>query len=104
MDAAGHEDIQKHVRVYLIVFGALAVLTVVTVGASYVTVAFPLAVAIALLIASVKASLVACYFMHLISERRLIYGVLVLTVLFLIVMLLIPTLSEADKLVTDHVS
>jgi cytochrome c oxidase subunit 4 len=81
------EDIQKHVRVYLIVFGALAVLTGVTVLAYYIHAPIKVAVAIALFIASIKASLVACYFMHLISERKLIYGVLAVTAAFCVVMM-----------------
>ena len=34
---------------------------------------------VALLVATIKGSLVACYFMHLISEKKLIYAVLALT-------------------------
>ena len=41
-----------------------------------------LAIAIALFIASVKAFLVAGYFMHLISERKMIYIILAFTVFF----------------------
>ena len=100
MDAGGAEDIRKHVRVYLIVFAALGVLTVVTVLASYWDVNPTINIAIALLIAAVKASLVASYFMHLISEKKAIYGILILTVVFLIVMLLIPILTNTDRLVS----
>ena len=39
-------------------------------------------VAVALFIATVKAFLVAGYFMHLISEKKMIYGILVATVFF----------------------
>lgn len=41
----------------------------------------------ALLIAAVKGSLVPCYFMHLISEKRLIYAVLALATVFFVVLL-----------------
>jgi caa(3)-type oxidase subunit IV len=53
-------------------------------------------VAIALLIATIKGALVACYFMHLISERRLIYLVLALTVVFFLFLLLLPILTSAS--------
>lgn len=76
------ESIRKEVRKYLYVFGALAVLTIITVGVSQLHLPGWQAVALALVIASIKGSLVAAFFMHLISERRLIYGVLVLTVFF----------------------
>jgi caa(3)-type oxidase subunit IV len=46
-----------------------------------------MAIAVALVIALVKGSLVAAYFMHLISERRLVYAVLALTVFFFGVLL-----------------
>ena len=38
-----------------------------------------MAIAVALFIATIKGSLVACYFMHLISEKKLIYVVLGIT-------------------------
>jgi cytochrome c oxidase subunit IV len=44
----------------------------------------------------VKGSLVACYFMHLISEKKLIYAVLVLTVAFFIALLFLPILTVHD--------
>ena len=104
MEATTPEEIQKHVRIYLTVFAALAFLTVVTVGVSYLHVSTPLAIGIALIIASIKASLVASYFMHLISEKAAIYGILILSALFLIVMLLVPTITGSDMVVSDLVS
>jgi len=76
-------DFQHHVRRYLFVFWALIVGTIITVGAWYVKLdSMALTVAIALLIASVKAFLVAGYFMHLISEKKMIYGILAATAFF----------------------
>ena len=54
---------------------------------------FDLSFAAALLIASVKGSLVACYFMHLISERRLIFAVIGITVATVVGLLLLPVLA-----------
>lgn len=93
-DAHHAEDIDKHVRVYIIVFAVLAVLTVVTVAVSYLDLSLGPAILLALLIAAVKASLVACYFMHLISEKKLIYSVLLLTVGLFVVLLLLPALTS----------
>ena len=53
--------------------------------------------AVALAIASVKGFLVAGYFMHLLSEKKLIYAVLLLTLFFLALLLWIPH-TEADVL------
>lgn len=81
-----HHDAAKHVRGYLIVFGALLVGTILTVWAS----AFHFGskdsnvgnIAVALIIACTKAFLVAGYFMHLISEKKMIYCVLGFTAFF----------------------
>lgn len=82
------EQIKKEIRVYLIVFGALAVLTAVTVYACYGLKMPPhIAITIALIIACTKGFLVAGFFMHLLSEKKLIYSVLGLTVFFFAVLL-----------------
>jgi cytochrome c oxidase subunit 4 len=81
----GHHDVSKEVRKYMLVFGALMVGTVITVWASYIDFGgHGMNVAVALLIASVKAALVAAFFMHLIDERKMIYGVLGATVFFFV--------------------
>ena len=69
-------DIDRHVRIYVTVFVTLMVLTIVTVAISRLHLPVHLAVTVALVVAVVKGSLVACYFMHLISEKKLIYAVL----------------------------
>ncbi|HEX5032291.1 MAG TPA: cytochrome C oxidase subunit IV family protein [Candidatus Eisenbacteria bacterium] len=89
-------DIDKHVRVYIIVFVALMVLTVITVAISRLHLPVPLAVTVALIVAIVKGSLVACYFMHLISERKLIYAVLALTAAFFVALLALPVVTVSD--------
>lgn len=76
------EEIAREKRRYLVVFGMLAVLTVVTVAVSKLNVSHVTALILALAIASVKGSLVAAYFMHLISERKLVISVLLLTAFF----------------------
>ncbi len=89
-------DIDKHVRVYLTVFAALLVLTVVTVAISRFHLPVHQAVTIALIVATIKGSLVACYFMHLISEKKLIYAVLALTAVFFIALLALPVVTVHD--------
>jgi cytochrome c oxidase subunit IV len=82
--SSGHaHDVKAEVRRYLIVFAALIVGTIVTVLASYVNFGTPGAnIVVALIIASVKAFLVAGYFMHLVSEKIMIYTILIATVFF----------------------
>lgn len=86
-------DIDRHVRIYITVFAALMVLTIVTVAISYLHLPVAMAVTVALIVATVKGSLVACYFMHLISEKKLIYAVLVVTALFFVALLALPALT-----------
>ena len=86
----GHtpEEIRKEMRVYLMVFAGLAVLTALTVYACYgLKMPVHTAIMIALVIAATKGFLVAGFFMHLLSERKVIYGVLILTVFFFAVLL-----------------
>ena len=94
------EEIKKHVRVYLIVFGSLAVLTVVTVAVGYLELSIWPALIVALIIASVKGGLVAAYFMHLVSEKKVIYWVLAVTVVFLICMFILFISAYHDQALT----
>jgi cytochrome c oxidase subunit 4 len=89
-------DIDRHVRIYITVFVALMVLTIITVAVSYLDLSTPIAVTVALLVASVKATLVACYFMHLISEKKLIYAVLALTAAFFVALLALPVVTHSN--------
>jgi cytochrome c oxidase subunit 4 len=89
-------DIDKHVRIYITVFVALMALTIITVAVSYLHLPVPMAVAVALLVATVKGTLVACYFMHLISEKKLIYAVLVLTGLFFVALMALPAFTHSN--------
>jgi cytochrome c oxidase subunit 4 len=89
-------DIDRHVKVYITVFVALMVLTIVTVAISRFHLPVHIAVTLALLVAIVKGSLVACYFMHLISEKKVIYAVLLVTVAFFIALLALPVLTVHD--------
>ena len=76
--------VQKEIKTYLMVFAGLLGLTMITVAVSYLHLPLREAVMLALFIASVKATLVACYFMHLISERLFVYTVLGFTLFFFI--------------------
>ena len=89
-------DIDKHVRVYIIVFVALMALTFITVAVSYLHLPPKTAIAVALFVATIKGSLVACYFMHLISEKKLIYAVLVITAIKFVALLALPALTHGN--------
>ena len=89
-------DIDRHVRIYITVFVALMVLTIITVAISYLHLPIAAAVSVALLVATIKGSLVACYFMHLISEKKLIYAVLLLTIFFFAALLSLPAITHSN--------
>jgi cytochrome c oxidase subunit 4 len=89
-------DIDRHVRIYITVFASLMVLTIVTVAISRFHFPVPVAVSVALLVATIKATLVACYFMHLISEKKLIIAIMALTVVFFIVLIALPVLTVSN--------
>jgi len=97
MDTANAESVRKHVRVYVTVFAALLALTIITVTISTFHLDPPVAIAVALLIAAVKGSLVAAYFMHLISEKKLIYAALGLTAVFFLALMFLPVSHYADR-------
>jgi cytochrome c oxidase subunit 4 len=90
-------DLQKHVKIYILVFAALAFLTVVTVLVSYLRHNLAVGITIALFIATVKGSLVACYFMHLISERKMIYTILLFTGVCLLALMVLILASFSDQ-------
>ena len=97
MSADAH-DIQREVRKYYAVFAALLVLSCVTVAVNRLHLSPSRAIGLALVIATVKASLVACVFMHLLSEKRFIYAVLALTVVFFFTLMLLPLGTGGDPL------
>ncbi len=85
---ADSHDVSKHIKLYVGVFLALLVGTVITVGMYYVHFnSLAMTVGVALLIASIKSFLVAGYFMHLTAEKKTIYVILGITVVFFIGMM-----------------
>jgi cytochrome c oxidase subunit IV len=80
MSGETHQDIAKHVRLYIGVFVALLIGTLLTVGLNSIHFgSMALTVGIALAVALTKAGLVAGFFMHLVSERKAIYAILIFT-------------------------
>jgi cytochrome c oxidase subunit IV len=92
MSATDAEAVRKETKKYIGVFVALMVLTVLTVAVSYFHMPVVLAVIVALIIASFKGSLVAAVFMHLSHEKKAIYWILILTVVFFLALMSIPLL------------
>ena len=80
-------------KIYLTVWGILLALTAVTVAVSYFNLGLWNA-SVALSIASLKAALVALYFMHLRHEIKLVLGFAIFPFLIL-ALIIIGTLVDA---------
>ncbi|MBI2119767.1 MAG: cytochrome C oxidase subunit IV family protein [Elusimicrobia bacterium] len=74
-------------KTYLTVFGTLAVLTLLTVGVSYLHLNRAGAITVALLVAGIKVSLIAAFFMHLKFEKKVIHGIFYTALFFVLILL-----------------
>src|SRR3954468_20451374 len=96
-DEHGAHNVAKHVRKYLLIGAVLVTFTAITVWLSYVDFGTMKAnVAVAMLVATFKAGLVAAIFMHLSNEKRLIYRILVFTVFFVLGLFFLTYLAWYD--------
>lgn len=92
-----HHEHSKHVRIYILVFVALLVGTVITVGLNYLHFeSLALTVGIALFVATIKGALVAGQFMHLTAEKKMIYIVLAFTAFFAIALMVLTIWATGD--------
>ncbi len=90
-------EVSKHIRIYLIVGIALLVGTVLTVLMNRVDFnSIAVTIAVALFIACVKGFLVAGYFMHLLSEKKMIYSILGATAFFFAAMMYLIIFARDD--------
>src|SRR5262247_3115770 len=94
-----HSDstaVKKSIRTYMMIGVALLVFTAITVAANQFHFGVPVAVTVALIIATMKGSMVASVFMHLSHEKKWIYGALILTVVGFLVLMTIPIFTTMD--------
>ena len=96
-----HSDstaVKKSIRTYMLVGVSLLVFTAITVAANQFHFAVPIAVTVALIIATMKGSMVASIFMHLSHEKKWIYGALILTVVGFLVLMTVPIFTIVDTI------
>ena len=99
------EAVKKSIRTYMMVGAALFVFTGITVAVNQIHLAVPMAITVALIIATMKGSMVAGIFMHLSHEKKWIYGSLILTVIGFAILMLVPSLTLNDGIGTPiHVA
>ena len=103
--SSDQEAIRKSIKTYWMIGAALFVFTGITVAANQVHLAVPAAITVALIIATMKGSMVASIFMHLSHEKKWIYGSLILTVIGFAILMLVPSLTINDSIGTPiHVA
>lgn len=103
-DAHDAEHIAAHVATYMKVGAALLVLTGVTVGLSYVDFGSrETNIIVGMIVATVKAALVAAIFMHLKGEKITIWRFLIMTGVFAIGLFFLTYLAHSDPITgTGH--
>lgn len=97
MDDKHAHDVKKHLKVYIGVFVALLVGTIITVAVSRFDLGHAGNISLALFIAVLKAGLVAGFFMHLVTEKKPIYTILVFTAFFFVGLMALTIWSMNDS-------
>src|ERR1700751_3770042 len=98
--SSDQESIRKSIKTYWMVGAALFVFTGITVAVNQVHLAVPAAITVALIIATLKGSMVASVFMHLSNEKKWIYGALIPTLIGFIVLMPVPGFTVMDGIGT----
>lgn len=105
--AKGHEDhdspeyLRASIKVYISVGITLLLLTWFTVYVSTWDLRPSAAIYIALAIATIKGSLVAAWFMHLIDEKKIIYATMILAAFMFFAMLFGPLFTDGGSVGTE---
>jgi caa(3)-type oxidase subunit IV len=90
------EDVRRHIRQHVIIAIGLVIGTVLTVLSSRTDFHNPsINIAIAMAIASVQGFFIVGFFMHLISEKKMIYSVLVITAFFFVVQMAVTVWARS---------
>ena len=90
------ESFDSLVRRCALVFVAILVGIGLMVGCSYTSIATPVRIGLILAIAAANATLVSCFLMHLLSEKKFIFTVLLFTVVFFIGLLVLTIYAHHD--------
>ena len=98
MSARGPTTHAVNVRPYMVVFGTLLVLTMVTVAGASLNVSESTHVLVAVSIATIKAALVAMFFMHLKGEKPMVFWPLGLTAVLFAALFAFLLWTEGDHL------
>jgi cytochrome c oxidase subunit 4 len=104
-DSHGHDQaaeaahIAAHIGAYVKVGVALLVLTGITVGLSYVDFGSrSMNIIVGMIVATIKASMVAAIFMHLKGEKITIWRFLIMTCIFALGLFFLTFLTHSDPI------
>ena len=93
------EPIKKEIRGYVIIFIGIVSLSLTAVFINYLHLPLVAAIILTILIAAVQVFLAAGYFMHLLSEKKLVlYIVLTLTAILLLAVLILPSIEHHNTI------
>jgi len=98
MSGPGTNTHAVNVRGYLMVFATLMVLTIITVAVASLNLSEGTTVLVAVSIATIKAALVAMFFMHLKSEKPMVFWPLGLTAVLFAALFAFLLWTEGDHL------
>jgi caa(3)-type oxidase subunit IV len=89
------DDVRRHVRQHVIIAVGIALGTLLTIVTSQVNFgSSALNIGLTIAVACTQAFFVAGFFMHLLSEKKLIYAFLIFTAVFFAVMMIITTVAH----------
>lgn len=96
MSESHPESFNSYARRCAMVFVAILCGIALMVGCSFTNLATPLRIGLILAIACLNAGLVSCYLMHLLSERKFIFTVLIFTAIFFVGLMGLTMLAHGD--------
>lgn len=92
-----------NIRRYLIIFGCMVACALITVGICLAPLGnHKLNIGLALVVIVFQAFLVLGFMMHLLSEKRMVYTVLVFTAIFLVALIFLTVFSVHEVLHIPH--
>jgi len=98
-----HTAADLNIRRYLIIFGCMVVSALVTVGISLAPFGnHKINIGLALVVIIFQAFLVLGFMMHLLTERKMVYIVLVFTAIFLVALMFLTVFSVHEVVHVPH--
>lgn len=95
---SSHDHHLMSLKTHWVVFGTLIVLTIITVLAAQIDLGVTINFILAMLIASVKACVVAGYFMHLKYDGLMNRVIFISSFIFLVIFIIFPVIDILTRI------